>query len=431
MESRLPRIATRACLAAVAFLAAGMIHAAQRYGYPITDPYAATIVGTPPALRADLPARIPAKRRSLVIHPERDVPGALSQFQKLGYTFVPQDDPAPLIFLIAGTGGLHDSATMITLQHAFHGAGFHVVALSSPTMPEFQVAASTSSVTGHLPADAVDLHRVMVAIRDRLDDEITIEAVHLAGFSLGAAQAAFVARHDDDQGQPLGLQRVLMINPPVDIYDTVVRLDALLTENLPNGADSLPAFLEGAVAKLKRIYSTAERIRFDEDFLFEAYRRYQLDPATVETVVGLVFRLALANMLFTADAMTDAGLIVAPDKPLRATTPLTPYFQVAYRLSFETYFRELLLPWHQRRSPELTRETLIRRNSLRYIGDYLRENERIGAVTNADDFILTTEDRAFLQRTLGERLRIYPRGGHGGNLAHRENIRYMISFFRR
>jgi len=65
----------------------------------------------------------------LTIRPERDIPDVLWYDEALRYLFVAQDGPAPLIFVIAGTGASYNSPKMIMLQRAFYQTGFHVVSL--------------------------------------------------------------------------------------------------------------------------------------------------------------------------------------------------------------------------------------------------------------------------------------------------------------
>jgi hypothetical protein len=48
---------------------------------------------------------------------------------------------------------------------------------------------------------------------------------------------------------------------------------------------------------------------------------------------------------------------------------------------------------------------------------------------NADDFTVSADDLRFLETVFGERARIYPSGGHNGNLAYRDNIADLIEFF--
>ncbi|NON33454.1 serine/threonine protein kinase, partial [Klebsiella pneumoniae] len=49
---------------------------------------------------------------------------------------------------------------------------------------------------------------------------------------------------------------------------------------------------------------------------------------------------------------------------------------------------------------------------------------------NADDVILGPGDIGFLRKVFGERLTLYPHGGHCGNLNYRVNSDAMLEFFR-
>ena len=77
----------------------------------------------------------------------------------------------------------------------------------------------------------------------------------------------------------------------------------------------------------------------------------------------------------------------------------------------------------------MTFEQLVERDSLRAIGDFLRDTPKIGLMHNADDILLSEDDLEYLEGVFGERARIYPKGGHCGNLAYKDNIAYLIDFF--
>jgi len=51
-------------------------------------------------------------------------------------------------------------------------------------------------------------------------------------------------------------------------------------------------------------------------------------------------------------------------------------------------------------------------------------------MTNENDFILNKEDLEYLRQLFGERAMIYPRGGHLGNLEYKDNLAYMVDFFK-
>ena len=47
------------------------------------------------------------------------------------------------------------------------------------------------------------------------------------------------------------------------------------------------------------------------------------------------------------------------------------------------------------------------------------------------DPILTPENFAFLENTIGPRLTVFPVGGHCGNLRFRDNVAAMLDFFQK
>ena len=121
------------CLAAVSVVNA------SDYNYPISDPYKATILGTPPPFMPPLPEAddMDVTILEMVVFPDREIPEAFWYENTLSYSLAEQEGKAPLIFVIAGTGARYDSAKNTGMQKAFYQAGFHVILLSSPTHPSF------------------------------------------------------------------------------------------------------------------------------------------------------------------------------------------------------------------------------------------------------------------------------------------------------
>lgn len=401
--------------------------AAPAYDYPIEEPLAATVVGTPEAYRAALPSTAPLAEHSLPPLVERDVPTVLHYARSLHYGLAAQDGQAPLVFLVAGTGAGHKGGRTDILVRALYDIGFHVVVLPSTTTVSFMLNAATHPVPGRMPADVADLYRLMQAIDERLAPELEITGYHLAGISLGATQAAFLAHHDETAGA-FGFRRVLLVNPAVNVYRSVRRVDAMLVDGLPRGIAGLPAFLEQTLGQLKRVYAGGEPLRFEEDFLYRAYLQVHPDRANLAGLVGLAFRLSLANMAFAADLLAETGVIVAPDVELDISDSLEPYLVRAFDMSFADYIDRLLLPYHQRQSPALTREALVAEADLTRIAGYLRQAEHIGVVSNRREPILDADELAFLRTTFGDRAFIYPRGGHLGNLAQHQTVRDIQGF---
>jgi hypothetical protein len=405
---------------------------AGAYDYPFKDPYVATIIATPEEFQPKLPEKIDYELLSLKVFPERTPPDVFWYERDFRYSLTYQKGEAPLIFVIAGTGSAFYSSSMIFFQKIFYQAGFHVICLSSPTNMNFIVTASDTSLPGNIIDDAKDLYRVMTMVWEQVKGRIKVSEFHLTGYSLGASEAAFVAKLDEEK-RVFNFKKVLMINPAVSLYTSAQILDGMVLRALPGGMDTFDAWFKKIFQKLAETYKIMGHKDLTHDFLYEVYKTtYKTDPPNQENMAGMigtVFRLSSNNMFFTADVMTNAGMIVPKNHVLGSADSLTDYFKVVTRATFVDYFDELLFPYFKAKHPHLTPEKAIEVDSLLFIEGYLRSTPKIGLMGNEDDLILTPENLAFLKSVFGSRAKIYPFGGHCGNMSYRENVEYMINFF--
>jgi predicted alpha/beta-fold hydrolase len=403
-----------------------IIHAeVKSYGYPISDPYIATVIGTPSELQAPLPDKINIEPLELTVFPDRKTPKILWYTKLLEYSLASQKEKAPLVFAISGTGSSANAPGMEILQKAFFQAGFHVLSLPSPTHPNFVTSASTTSVPGYITDDSRDLYRVMKLAWQEVKNDIEVTDFYLVGYSLGGAQAAFVSKLDSKQ-QVFNFKKVLMINPPVSLYNSASILDKLLINNIPGGMDNLDKFVKKVINRFTKIYRTEVQVEFNDEFLYKAYQRYNPNEETLAAIIGLSFRWAAANMMFVSDVITNSGYIKPKNLKLSLTDSLTDYFKVSIRINFHDYFKEYFLPFFELRYPKLTRQQLIYNTSLKSIEEYLRESNNIFMMTNADDPILAPGELEYLREIFQSRAKIYPRGGHLGNMEYKDNVAYMV-----
>jgi hypothetical protein len=408
---------------------------AAAYDYPVKDPYAATIAGTPEELEASLPEKIDYELLGLKVFPFRPTPDVFWYQREFLYTLTYQKQEAPLIFIIAGTGSSFYSSSMIFLQKAFYQAGFHVICLSSPTQMNFVATASATCVPGNIVQDAQDLYNVMTLAWEQVKGRIKVSQFYLTGYSLGASQAAFVSKLDEEK-RVFNFKKVLMINPAVSLYTSAQILDGMMLQAIPNPSpEEFDRWFSGVLGKFGEIYRMMNAPVLDHDFLYEVYRfllKNKTPPKqeNMAGMIGTVFRLASSSMIFTADVMANYGLIVPKNRVLGSADSLTDYFKVTNYISFIDYFNEFLYPYSQSRNPGLTKEALIEGTSLRSIEPYLRNSPKIVLMDNEDDLILAPGDMAFLKDVFGSRAKIYPYGGHLGNMTYRDNVAYMINVFK-
>lgn len=404
---------------------------ADEYSYPEINAFLSTIGGTPESLRAAVPEEPNIQQKDLRVRvlPDRNLPSAFGRYNKLGFRVAWHDKPAPLVFLLAGSGSGYDSARLDYLKALYWQAGMHVIVMSSPTNFDFIAAASTSGMPGLGQRDARDLHTAMSLALEHARNETGLEATEfrVVGFSLGAMNAAFVSELDEHLGQ-FNFTRVLMLNPPVNLYNSVSRLDALSHTQVP-GVHGTESFYEHIFDKLSRYFALTGDTDI-EDTIFSGIQTSEeaLSDAELAMLIGAIFRFAAADLNFMADLINETGRYAPVDQKITVGTSLTPYLRRAMFCDFGCYIRNQLWPdWHSRNA-EKTIEDMAFETSLRSIEEHIAGNPRIAVLTNADDFILTREDYHYLAETFGERAFLYPRGGHGGNLQHNEVTARMLSF---
>jgi pimeloyl-ACP methyl ester carboxylesterase len=431
-----PSLLTAGWLLVIAVLT-NAAQAADSYGYPITDPYAATVIGTPSEFQAPLlPGRqVNHKRVELRVFRDRTQPALLWFNNTLRTGLVYQNSKAPLMFIIAGTGGSYRAYRARDLANYFYQAGFHVVTLPSPTHPNFVAAASSTQYPGSLENDSRDLYRVMQLLRQRLQNEIEVSDFYLTGYSLGATQAAVVAKLDD-QYKAFDFKKVFMINPAVSLYNSVKILDGLFNSTVGNNPARQTQIIDKVSDRLVSTFRQEEIVGFGENFLgedalylaFHDTKSYNI--WFLQAIIGMSFRNAVANMVFVSDVANNAGYIKPKNLILYPTDSLTDYYNVALQVSFIDYFHDLYVPFFQSKQPGVTEQDLIKASGLASIEDYLKHADKIGVVTNQDEIILAPGELDFLRCVFGRRLRVYPHGGHLGNMNYTENVAYMLQFFK-
>jgi hypothetical protein len=396
------------------------------YEYPIKSAYGATIVGTPGEFKAKLPKEIPTRKLVLTPTPNLKKPDVFFYDEGLHCTLAYQKKRAPLIFLIAGTGASHRAPKLVAMMKLLYNAGYHVISLPSPTHPNFIINASRGHVPGDLAEDAEDLYRVMEAAWNKVKEDIEVSGFFLSGYSLGGTQAAFVAKLDDDR-KKFNFVKVLMINPAVSLYDSVARIEDLLA-NIPGGPGKIGAFCNMMMNRFVEFYHEGDFVEVNNDFLYEMYKSDLVNQVEAEGLIALSFRINSAGMIFVSDVMANAGYVVPKNLVLSVADPLDDYFQVGVHLSFFQYFEEYLYPYFRSKRPGLTRDEMIQAQSLKSIEKYLMSNPKFGVMTNENDFILSASDRDYLRQLFGKQAKIYPRGGHLGNLEYPDNMEYIIGF---
>ena len=397
------------------------------YNFPIDDPYSATIIGSASMMTEGVSENIPLKVYGIQIKDKKDIPDVFWYASKFKFSFSKQKNKkAPLIFVLAGTGSDYSTTRVKFMQRIFHDAGYHTIAISSQMSQQFMISASSNSVPGLLLEDNEDIYKAMKLAYNKIKDQVEVTDFYIMGYSLGGSNAA-VLSYIDEKEKAFNFKRVFMVNPPVNLYDSAVKLDKYLEDYTGGKSAGIEKLLNTTLAKIKGGL-TSEYANIGADTIYNIVKGDILSDSEKKAYIGRAFRLASTDLNFISDFITKSHIYTKNPEKVDKYTNMKEYFKAVNFATFEDYVNKIGFPYYKKYNKDLTTEDLKEKASLRVIEDYLRTSPKIAAVTNADELILNEKDFAFLKDVFKDRLIIYPKGGHCGNMFYKENVDIMLKF---
>ena len=397
------------------------------YNFPIEDPYSATIIGSATMMTPGVSENIPLKVYEIQIKDKKEIPDVFWYASKFKFSFSKQKNKkAPLIFVLAGTGSDYSTTRVKFMQRIFHDAGYHTIAISSQMSQQFMISASSNSVPGLLLEDNKDIYKAMKLAYNKIKDQVDVTDFYIMGYSLGGSNAA-VLSYIDEKEKAFNFKRVFMVNPPVNLYDSAVKLDKYLDDYTGGKSAGIEKLLNTTLAKVKSGL-TSEYANIGADTIYNIVKGDILSDAEKKAYIGLAFRLASTDLNFISDFITKSHIYTKNPEKVNKFTNMKEYFKAVNFATFGDYVNKIGFPYYKKYDKDLTIEDLKREASLKVIEDYLRTSSKIAAVTNADELILNDKDFVFLKDVFKDRLVIYPKGGHCGNMFYKENVDVMLKF---
>ena len=397
------------------------------YNFPIDDPYSATIIGSATMMTPGVSENIPLKVYEIQIKDKKEIPDVFWYASKFKFSFSKQKNKkAPLIFVLAGTGSDYSAIRVKFMQRIFHDAGYHTIAISSQMSQQFMISASTNAIPGMLIRDNEDIYKAMKLAYNKIKDQVDVTDFYIMGYSLGGANAA-VLSYIDEKEKAFNFKRVFMVNPPVELYDSAVKLDKYLDDYTGGKSAGIEKLLNITLAKVKGGL-TSEYANIGADTIYNIVKGDILSDAEKKAYIGLAFRLTSTDLNFISDFITKSHIYTKNPEKVDKFTNMKEYFKAVNFATFEDYVNKIGFPYYKKYNKDFTIEDLKREASLRVIEDYLRTSPKIAAVTNADELILNEKDIDYLKDIFKDRLIIYPKGGHCGNMFYKENVDVMVKF---
>lgn len=410
----------------IVFMLILTINIFAEYKFPMKNPYVATIVGSSKIMTEGIPNEVPTKEFKILLERSNKVPANMWFDEGFKFSLSKQKGKAPLIFVLSGTGSAYNSVRTKNFQKIFYNAGYHVLTVTSVFNSNFILNVSNSQVPGVLIQDGLDLYNVMGDMLKKVkkEEKIEITDTYLMGYSMGATHSA-VLSYLDSQGKDFNFKRVYMVNPSINLYYSATVLDNMLSENIENKGQ-IGGVIDEVMDVVKKNISPSD-LQITEESIYSIFEKQELSNKEMERLIGLAFNLTSIDLNYIVDQIN--GTHVYSENTPEKFSNMYPYFKSINFANFSDYLSKLAYPYYlQILGGDLTFNDILKYGDLRIIRSYLEKEDKIVAVTNEDDFILSVRDKKFMRDVFKERSLIYPYGGHCGNMFYQTNVDKMLEF---
>ena len=187
--------------------------------------------------------------------------------------------------------------------------------------------------------------------------------------------------------------------------------------------------LDDIFSAFAQSYASQKSSAFSPGSIYALFKDAKLTDEELELLIGASFRMSSSDMLFALDVSYNLGGFIYKNHNISKFENVTNSMHRSHIVTFGQYFEKVVVPWQQENNPNLTREALIEQLGLKNIENYLRNADKISLVTNADDIILAEGEVEYLADVFGARAKIFPRGGHCGNMDRISFVEYMNNQF--
>ena len=211
--------------------------------------------------------------------------------------------------------------------------------------------------------------------------------------------------------------RILVLGGPIDPLFGVRQLDSFYNaplewpenirlQNIQHTLYKAAALLGGRAAQIPRIPFN----QTESKYLIGLYNRFSLMDAMVA-----VHQYHISN----------------PFKAFSSRFNRNDLYDEMSAFSYEEYYEYFVLPYvREKYDKKMNLNDLTRNSNIKTYGRIFQANPKIRMIISADDFLLTKNDVQWLSNVFGSRLKVFPTGGHFGNVYTREFVETFIHFIR-
>ena len=397
------------------------------YDYPYKDPYLATVLATPPK---DMAVFKDTNFKEIKLNLKNEkAPSNLWYLDGFRFGLMAQDHEAPLIFLLAGTGSQYNSYKMLTMSRILYENGFSVIMFPTSFDYNFIISASKTHAPGFLKRDSNEIYDIMGLALNKIKDKIQYKEIYATGYSLGGT-TALVLGEIDSRKKHFNFKRIVAVNPTINLYESAKILDNMLDDNIKN-EEELDQLLQNIILGVTQYSQNNKNMQIDEAAIYSLFKQLNMSEEELKILIGVAFRFIAIDINYISDLMTKSGVYTDPNKKITKFQNMSEYYSAINYSNFQNYIERIGFKTYKKLDKTLTMKKMIKNSSLKFIENYLKSAKNIAVITNEDELILTPDNLEYLKKIMAGKIKIYPYGGHCGNMFYKDNIISMVNYLKR
>ena len=332
---------------------------------------------------------------------------------RLPYTCYPIKEARGIVVILPGLGGHRLSNGVTALAELLNSAQLSVIAISSSLSPDYFLHLPEAAPPGYFLSDCRQMAQVLQTVLADFRQKFAADSqpCSLLGFSLGALNTLYLADLIcQGQAGDLQFKHYLAINPPKDVFAALQRIDEFfaLPERWPE---------EDQQHRLEEIFLKLASMMQDDSALQGGRRSFPFSREESQFLIGLNLRLSLAEAIAASQKQLQQKMLVNDPAGFNKNA----LWREVLATNGSDYLQKSLLPFYQSSyAGQLTAATVRQQSDLAFLEKSLRDNDRITVFHNRNDFLVNDQHLEWFQEILGKRARIFPEGGHLGNMYHPE-----------
>lgn len=385
------------------------------YNYPYKNPNVATL--TAAIMKSQYKESLnEVKLMEVSVVPGREKTFLFEKRSQLKFGFYPQKQAAPLVFLIADLANTHVTGYMLYMSEMLQQKGYNVVTLSSQLSWNFAVSTSKTGIPGITSEDASDMYEGMQLVLNKVKQYHSqpITKTGVIGFGFGGLLAAHINSLDAQQ-KKLNIDRYVLINPVVNVIHAITQIEthAAISKEL---GDKKVADLKSKAFNF--VYnSLSDKLSVnDSNYFLNLESKFPLAQNEYEFLTGALLRLNVGDTIFATQLVNDLGVLKSNLTRLNQSAR----HNEANELGLVGYLKQIILPYFSKKYPKAL--DLLKQANMNIVRQSLVDNKNVYLIHNADDFLIDADQVTYLENIFeNDRRKIYPLGGHLGNLWYETN----------